>query len=135
MLRRRLLPRLVWLSATLLLVASLLPTLIALGRVAAAPQADGWIEVCVSAGVRWLPASALGEPARPSSPPLPSLQHCPLCIWQAQGLGLPPLPPWPALALALLPLLLRLRSGDDAPRRVMRRWAMAAARGPPAIGG
>ncbi len=127
---RRRLPLLAALTALLMLAASLLPGLHALAR--AQHSAAQWVEVCSAQGSRWIAIS--GEAAPDQAPAAPTdhlaLQHCPLCLWQAQALALPPAPPThldTAPALSHAP-----PQGRGAKPVPAQRWAAAQPRGPPA---
>jgi len=113
------------LTALLMLAASLLPTLHGLARTGSASSA--LVEVCTAEGSRWVtPDGSAPKPGEHLA-----LEHCPLCLWQAQGIGLPPPPASP---LFISPAALRHAApqGCSAPALATTRWALAQPRGPPA---
>ena len=111
---------LAWVTLIALLLAALAT---GLSRAMAQQRGDiaPWSVVCAAAGDSTAP-TAPGDAARHL------LEHCPLCAWQADSLGLPPASPSLATPLALgqaVPALLL-----HAPRP-LPAWSAAQARAPP----
>jgi Protein of unknown function (DUF2946) len=115
-----------WIAALVMLMVALAP---AISQAVGASDAKAWIEVCSTAGSRWIAADATpGDP-----PPQPSadhlLAHCPFChIHVDQGV------PAPANAQTLLLTGLgeaRPAAFLQAPR-TPHAWVSAQPRAPPA---
>lgn len=117
----------IWMTAMVVLMAALAPTV---SRWLASTQSGPLAlqEVCVSrgAGPSVIMLKAKGTPAGEHV----LLDHCPMCVLQADHLGLPP------ASLALLPIS---TASDEAPTlflhapRTLAVWAAAQARAPPAV--
>lgn len=113
------------LTALLMLAAAVLPAWHGLLRADSA--ATALVEVCSAEGSRWV--------APDGSDPEPdehlTLEHCPLCLWQSQGIGLPP-PPASSLFLTGQALRHAAPHGRGTHALAASRWDAAQPRGPPA---
>ena len=115
--------RIAWVMLTILAMAALVPSL---SRAAALVQGDTapWSVVCAApaAGAAGVDLVAAPVEARHL------LEHCPLCMLQADGLGLPP---------HVRPLVAPVAPGHSVPwlflqaPRPLHAWSSAQARAPP----
>jgi hypothetical protein len=113
------------LTALLMLAAALLPAWHGLLRAGSA--APAWVEVCTAEGSRWVAADG----SAPAPAEHLTLEHCPLCLWQAHGIGLPP-PPVSPIFISPAALRHAAPQGSSAVALAATRWALAQPRGPPA---
>jgi hypothetical protein len=112
--------RIAWVMLITLVMAALLPSL---SRAAAFVQGDlaPWSVVCAA-------PDASADPAAAPADAQHLLEHCPLCLLQAGGMGLPP-----EVQQGLLPVAL----GHAVPRlflrapRPLHSWSSAQPRAPP----
>jgi hypothetical protein len=123
---RHLRHRIAWVMLVILVMAALVPSL---SRAAALVQGDTapWSVVCAAPAAGAAGAATSDLAAAPAEA-RHLLEHCPLCMLQAEGLVLPP---------HVRPLVAPVAPGHSVPRLLLRAprplhaWSSAQARAPP----
>lgn len=116
-----------WMAVLAILAAALAP---AISHALAAENGTAWVEVCSTAGAKWVQAgddSSLPDEAPGAAHPF---EHCPCCAMHADLAVVPAAPtvaqPTPALPQLVPPAFL-------AAPRTLHAWRIAQSRAPPRL--
>jgi Protein of unknown function (DUF2946) len=116
-----------WIAMLAILMSALAPSI---SHAVAPKQSDAWVEVCTSAGAKWVKQNAGSSEQAPASDGGHAFEHCPYCSLHANAIAIPAAPFVPALGATLSDLL---PIAFLAAPRTLHAWVTAQPRAPPQL--